>query len=213
MPGARYPEADLVPISALQHYLHCPRQCALIHLEQIWEENLYTAEGRILHEKADSGKTETRGAIKTVTGLPLRSLALGLNGKADVVEFHRREELWQPFPVEYKRGSPKAHEADKIQLCAQGMCLEEMLGLSVPNGAIFYGKTRRRLAVPLDERLRDTTRKVADAVHTLMDSGKTPPPVYTEGCRGCSLLEQCMPRHLARKDAALLYLQNIQGET
>lgn len=132
-----YSAADLMPISALQHYLFCPRQCALIHLEQIWAENLYTAEGRLLHEKADSGKTEVRGDVKSVTGLLVRSLELGVTGKADVVEFHRREGIWHPFPVEYKRGRPKSHDADKIQLCAQALCLEEMLGLPVPEGALF----------------------------------------------------------------------------
>ncbi len=208
-----YPEADLIPISALQHYLYCPRQCALIHLEQVWEENIYTAEGRILHEKADSGKTETRGDIKTVASLPLRSLSLGLTGKADMVEFHREGALWRPFPVEYKHGTPKAQAADKIQLCAQGLCLEEMLGLPVPEGALFYGKIRRRLAVALDAQLRAATAEAAADVHKLMREGITPPPAADERCAGCSLAEQCLPRHLARKGAASLYLQALQRET
>lgn len=207
-----YPAADLIPLSALQHYLYCPRQCALIHLEQVWEENLHTAEGRILHEKADSGKTEVRGNLKTVTGLPLRSLTLGITGKADVVEFHRQGEVWLPFPVEYKRGRPKAHDADKIQLCAQALCLEEMLGLPVPEGALFYGKTRRRLTVPLDSVLRTATTEAAKAVHALMRDGLTPPPVADNRCAACSLAEQCLPRPLARRGGALRYLQSLQGE-
>jgi CRISPR-associated exonuclease Cas4 len=207
-----HPFADLIPLSALQHYLFCPRQCALIHLEQIWEENLYTAEGRLLHEKADSGKTEVRGDIKTVTGLLIRSLELGVTGKADVVEFHHREGVWHPFPVEYKRGRPKAHDADKIQLCAQALCLEEMLGLPVPEGALFYGKTRRRLAVDLDTTLRETTRTVARDVHVLMYRRVTPLPAADERCVACSLAEQCLPHPLARKSAASRYLQSLQED-
>ncbi len=204
--------ADLIPISALQHYLYCPRQCALIHLEQVWEENLYTAEGRLLHNKADSGKVEVRGDLKTVTGLSMRSLSLGVTGKADVVEFHRREGVWHPFPVEYKRGRPKAYDADKVQLCAQALCLEEMLNLPVPEGALFYGKTRRRLAVSFDVTLRRLTAEVTAAVHELMRREITPQPVADERCAACSLLEQCLPRPLSRKGAAYRYLQSLREE-
>ena len=208
----KYSAADLIPISALQHYVFCPRQCALIHVEQIWEENLFTAEGRLLHDKADSGKVEIRGDVKTVTGLPLRSLALGLTGKADVVEFHRREGVWHPFPVEYKRGKAKMHNAGAIQLCAQALCLEEMLGLPVPEGALFYGKTRRRLAVSLDASLRELTANTARSVHVLLQSGRTPPPVADERCRVCSLAGQCLPRPLARQGAAGRYLESLRGD-
>lgn len=207
-----YAAADLIAISALQHYLFCPRQCALIHLEQIWEENLYTAEGRLLHEKADSGKSETRGEVKTVTGLLMRSLTLGVTGKADVVEFHRREGLWHPFPVEYKRGRAKAHDADKVQLCAQALCLEEMLCLPVSEGALFYGTTRRRLPVSFDAALRQATREIAAAVHALMHSAITPPPPADERCAACSLAEQCLPLSICRKNAATRYLQSLLGE-
>ncbi|MDR2488687.1 MAG: CRISPR-associated protein Cas4 [Desulfovibrio sp.] len=207
-----YAPADLIPISALQHYLYCPRQCALIHLEQIWEENLYTAEGRLLHRKVDRGGREARGDVKIVAGLPLRSLALGITGKADVVEFHRREGVWHPFPVEYKRGMPKKHDADKIQLCAQAICLEEMLDLPVPEGALFYGKTRRRLEVMLNAVLREAVRETAEAVHTLMRQGVTPSPAADERCSACSLADQCLPRHLSRRDAASRYLQSLQAE-
>ena len=206
-----YPAADLIPISALQHYAFCPRQCALIHVERIWEENLFTAEGRLLHDKADSGKVELRGDVKTVTGLPLRSLALGLTGKADVVEFHRRAGVWHPFPVVYKRGKPKTHNADAVQLCAQGLCLEEMLGLPVPEGALFYGKTRRRRSVALDASLRESTAAVAEAVHALLQDGLTPPPAADERCRGCSLEAQCLPGPLARQGAAGRYLESLRG--
>jgi CRISPR-associated exonuclease Cas4 len=206
-----HPEADLIPLSALQHYVFCPRQCALIHVERVWEENLCTAEGRLLHDKADSGKVEVRGDVKTVTGLPLRSLALGLAGKADVVEFHRRAGFWHPFPVEYKRGKPKAHNADAVQVCAQGLCLEEMLGVPVPEGALYYGKTRRRHTVFLDTSLRETTTAIAQAVHALLQSGHTPPPAADERCVGCSLAEQCLPGPLARQGAAGRYLESLRG--
>ena len=208
----KYPAADLIPISALPHYVFCPRRCALIHVEQIWEENLFTAEGRLLHDKADSGKVEVRGDVKTVFGLPLRSLALGLAGKADVVEFHRRAGVWHPFPVEYKRGKAKTHNADAVQLCAQALCLEEMLGLPVPEGALFYGKTRRRLAVSLDAPLRELTANIAKNVHALLQSGTSPPPVADARCSACSLAQQCLPRPLARQGAAGLYLESLRGD-
>jgi CRISPR-associated exonuclease Cas4 len=205
-----YPEADLIQLSSLQHYMVCPRRCALIHVEQIWEENLFTAEGRLLHDKADSGKVEVRGDVKTVTGLPLRSLKLGLSGKADVVEFHRRKGIWHPFPVEYKRGRAKTYNADAIQLCAQALCLEEMLGLPVPEGALFYGKIRRRRAVSLNAALRETTAATAEAIHALLQSGITPPPVADDRCTACSLAEQCLPGPLARQGAAGRYLESLQ---
>ena len=149
-------EDALIPLSALQHYLFCPRQCALIHVEQIWAENAATAEGRLLHERADAGGGETRPGVRIARGLALRSFALGVSGKADVVEFHdaRRGERGRPFPVEYKRGKPKSHRADEVQLCAQAICLEEMFDTSIAAGALFYGVTRRRFAVVFDEDLR-----------------------------------------------------------
>ena len=140
-----YSEDDLIMISALQHFAFCPRQCALIHIEQVWTESGLTAEGRIMHEKVHEEQRESRGAVRIECGIPLRSLRLGLIGKADVVEFHRiGKGVWQPFPVEYKRGKPKPDHCDKVQLCAQAMCLEEMLSVPVPEGALFYGRTRRR---------------------------------------------------------------------
>ena len=209
----KYAEADFIPLSALQHYLYCPRQCALIHLERIWTENAYTAEGRLLHEKADSGKTETRGDVKTVTGLLLRSAELGLSGKADVVEFHRKDGKWSPYPVEYKRGRPKKHDADRVQLCAQAMCLEEMLGLPAPEGALFYGKTRRRQAVALTAELRDVVRKTALDVHELLRLKVTPPPVADERCAACSLLEDCLPKTMGKRQSASRYLESLRGPT
>ncbi|HDZ02544.1 MAG TPA: CRISPR-associated protein Cas4, partial [Nitrospirae bacterium] len=138
-----YTEDNLLPLSALQHLLFCERQCALIHIEQAWGENLFTAEGRIMHDRVDTAKHETRRNIRTEFGVPLRSLRLGLIGKADAVEFHKRGNMWHPFPVEYKRGKPKQDNSDKVQLCAQALCLEEMMNVEIPKGALFYGKTRR----------------------------------------------------------------------
>lgn len=202
-----YTEEDLIPISALQHLMFCKRQCALIHIEQLWDENLFTAEGRIMHERVHEADKESRGDVRIERGASLRSLRLGLIGKADVVEFHRVEgDKWLPFPVEYKRGKPKVDESDKVQLCAQAMCLEEMLNVAIPSGAIFYGKTRRRLDVSLDEQLRQETEKAAQAVHELLASGKTPDPTYTKKCERCSLTRQCLPKLIQKKPSVRQYL-------
>lgn len=193
-----FDEVDLVPLSALQHYLYCPRQCALIHIEQQWAENRFTAEGRILHERTDRGGGETRGSVRIVRAVPIRSLLLGVIGVADVVELHDGGR--QPVPVEYKRGRPKAHRADEVQLCAQAICLEEMFGLSVPEGFLFYGRNRRRTAVSLDCELRDLTGEAARATRQLMTNGRTPAPVYeARKCEACSLKGLCHPQRLERR--------------
>lgn len=187
-------EDDLLPLSALQHLLFCERQCALIHLEQIWVDNRLTVEGTHLHEQADSGLQESRGDLRITRALPLRSLRLGLSGRSDVVEFHRIEEgSWRPFPIEYKRGRPKSHRADEVQLCAQALCLEEMLEVPVPAGALFYGQTRHRLDVPFDAELRRVTEEAAARLHRLVASGITPKAAREPKCDQCSLLEVCMP--------------------
>ncbi len=210
-----YPESDLVPLSALQHYMVCPRQCALIHLEQIWEENVFTAEGRILHDRVDSVGTEKRKGVKRVFGLPIRSLRLGLSGKADVVEFHRQEDdSWLPYPVEHKRGRRKAEDWDRVQLCAQALCLEEMLGVPVSEGALFYGKEQRREVVRMGEHLRRRTEDVVVAVHRMLEEGRTPPPEYAHRCDRCSLLSVCLPRELkkGRRGRVALYLKKALEE-
>ena len=159
-----FAEADLLPVSALQHLLFCERRCALIHLEQLWAENVLTVEGKHLHEKAhDPDAAEKRGDVYIARSLALRSLRIGLAGQADVVEFERDESgvvlpfkagKWRPFPVEYKRGKPKRNHCDEVQLCAQALCLEEMLGANIPAGALFYGEPRRRVDVSFDPLLR-----------------------------------------------------------
>jgi len=207
-----YAEEDLIPLSAVQHIVFCERQCALIHVEQVWDENLFTAEGRIMHERVDEKGQESRGDIKIERGLPLRSLRLGLIGKADVVEFHRSESgTWQPFPVEYKRGKPKPDDCDKLQLCAQAMCLEEMLDLEVPCGALYYGKTRHRLDVTFDHALREETEKAAARARELIREGMTPKAVYTKKCKSCSLQVYCMPK-LPKKRSVQTYLAGMVEE-
>ncbi len=184
-------EDALIPLSALQHHLFCPRQCALIHVEGLWAEDAATVEGRILHERADSGQREKRPGVRIARSLAIRSLALGVAGRADVVEFHGRPP--QPFPVEYKRGKPKSHRADEVQLCAQAICLEEMCGVGVPEGALFYGVTRRRLKVTFDAELRALTARIAGEARANIAALRTPPPVRTPVCVRCSLVDLCQP--------------------
>lgn len=190
-----YTEDELIQLSALQHLVFCERQCALIHIEQLWSENLFTAEGRIMHDKVDTANRESRGNIRIEYGVPMRSLRLGLIGKADVVEYHRMDDgTWLPFPVEYKRGKPKMDDCDKVQLCAQAICLEEMLNVEIKKGALYYGRTRRREDVVFDEKLRLETEDAAKKVHALIESGMTPKADYSKKCKKCSLYEQCMPK-------------------
>lgn len=204
-----FAEDDLVPLSALQHLLFCERQCALIHLERLWAENPLTVEGRDLHERVDGAAGEARRDVRIARGVPLHSFRLGLAGKADVVEFHRllgdstggvtlprARGRWRPFPVEYKRGRPKRDLSDKVQLCAQALCLEEMLDAAVPAGALFYGRTRRRLDVAFDDDLRRWTETACARLHALLGSGVTPPARREPKCESCSLLELCRPEAL-----------------
>jgi CRISPR-associated exonuclease Cas4 len=227
-----YDEEDLLPVSALQHILFCERQCALIHVERAWEENLATAEGRQLHEKVDSAEGETRNDLRIACGFTLRSLRLGLFGKADVVEFHRTDAAdavsfekvrglpaaiqkgrWSPFPVEYKRGKPKANRCDEVQLCAQALCMEEMFGIDIHAGALFYAKTRRRQKILFDADLREQTWAAAERLHELIRSQILPKAVYGKKCRECSLCGICLPQCSGGKSARR-YLENIfrQGE-
>lgn len=190
-----YSEDDLIQLSSLQHFVFCERQCALIHIEQLWSENLFTAEGRVMHDKVDTANREVRGKVRIDYGVPLRSLRLGLIGKADVVEFHRKDDgTWLPFPVEYKRGKSKMDNCDRVQLCAQAICLTEMLNVEIREGALFYGQTRRREDVVVDKSLRMETEEAARKVHELIDSGITPKAEYSKKCKLCSLLNICLPK-------------------
>jgi CRISPR-associated exonuclease Cas4 len=201
-------EDDFLPISALQHYLYCPRQCALIHIERQWAENRQTAEGRVLHERVDQAQGERRHGVRTVTALPLAHAGLGIAGVADVVEFHRVADGEQAYPVEYKLGRPKAHRADEVQLCAQALCLEEMLGREVSAGALFYGKTRRRCPVAFDPALRQLTVATIKAVKALVSKGETPRAAYERArCDTCSLIDVCCPKLRQRSVGAWLQAQ------
>jgi len=208
-------DSDLIPISALSHYSFCPRRCAFIHIEHQWEENRFTAEGRIMHERVHEEGSEMRAGVRIERGVSLRSLRLGLIGKADVVEFHRREDgIWRPFPVEYKRGKPKPDHCDKIQLCAQALCLEEMIQAEIPGGALFYGQTRRRLDVVFDNNLRRETEEASRQVRELLNSGKTPKPVYAKRCENCSLIADCLPKAIQKRRSVKNYLQRMMtGES
>lgn len=200
-----YEEDQLLPLSGLQHLVFCERQWALIHLEQQWEENRLTAEGDLLHEAAHREGKESRPGVKICRGLRLRSLRLGLTGQADIVEFHGR----QPFPVEYKRGKPKADLSDSIQLCAQAICLEEMLDLAIPCGDLFYGTTRRRLDVSFNETLRQEVERLAERMHDLYRKRYTPVVEYAPKCDNCSLIEICLPKQ--RKDATRYLVSSIRA--
>jgi CRISPR-associated exonuclease Cas4 len=191
-----FSEDQLLPLSALQHLLFCERQCALIHIEQIWADNLFTSEGNILHERTHDGPDESRPGIRITRGMPVRSFALGLSGQCDVVEFHASGAV---IPVEYKRGKPKIHSADEVQLCAQALCLEEMLHVQIARGMLYYGKRRRRTDVVFRESLRQLTLVTAQRLHALIDSRLTPIAQREKKCENCSLLEICMPDALRFK--------------
>ncbi len=204
-----HPEEDMLPLSALQHLAFCERQCALIHLEQAWAENRLTAEGRLLHERVHEREDETRGDVRIARGLRLRSRGLGLVGQADVVELHRQPDgAWRPYPVEYKRGRAKPDDCDRIQLCAQAMCLEEMLNEAVPEGALFYGQPRRREAVAFTPDLRARVEDAARRLHELIRSGKTPAAQYARKCENCSLLDLCRPRMVRGPESVSRYLKS-----
>ena len=273
---------DPLPISALERLTFCERQCALVHVEGMWEENRYTAEGNVLHAKAHEGGPETHAGVRIARGLDLRCRALNLVGKADVVEFtppdgftgpvadtvraaaaaavfddgetgdgetgdgetgdgetgdgetgdgetgdgedrdgqaapRDRPTLagWSVVPVEYKRGKPKTSpewgDCDRVQLCGQALCLEEMLGVAVPAGRLFYGKTRRRTDVPFDAALRDLTRRAAERLHDLLASGRTPPAVNDSRCPNCSLIRQCLPAVTSGKKSAAAWTERALG--
>lgn len=184
-----------IPISALQHAVYCLRQAALIHLERLWAENRFTAEGQVLHLSTQDMKQRRKKGVRQVTALPLFSQRLNLTGLADVVEFVAGPDGETPHPVEFKRGKPKLHRADEVQLCAQALCLEEMAGCSVPEGALFYGTTRRRVSVLFDAELRSLTEDTVAQVAELFASGRTPAALYKVGkCRACSLMAACRPK-------------------
>ena len=215
-------EEDLLQLSGIQHFAFCRRQWALIHLEGLWQENLRTVEGSLFHARAhDEQQRERRGDALILRDLPVFSNTLCISGICDVTEFHldpegfplRGEEgLWRPFPVEYKRGRPKEHNADEMQLCAQALCLEEMLCCRIPEGALFYGEPRRRTAVPFTEELRQAVRAALEEMRQLARRGYTPKVKPTKSCNACSLKELCLPS-LARRGKVSDYLEKAMEET
>lgn len=194
-------DPDPIPLSALQHAVYCLRQAALIHIERLWEENRFTAQGQVLHQAIDEPGARRRRGVRRVSSMPLSSRHLGIVGVADLVEFPDGSPT--PFPVEFKRGKPKPHRADEVQLCAQALCLEEMLGVPVPQGALFYAETKRRQAVDFTDDLRALTQDTIHALAGLFSSGNTPPAIYrADKCRACSLIELCRPKAGARSAKA-----------
>lgn len=218
-----YSEDDYLQLSGLQHFAFCRRQWALIHIEQQWQDNLRTVEGNILHERTHDETIKERSRDRlTMRGLRIASSALGISGACDVVEFVRSKSgvrlagedgFWQPYPVEYKRGSSKASDADRLQLCAQAMCLEEMLGCSIPEGALYYGETRRRERVALDDALRAQVLQMISEMHEMYRRGYTPKVKTGKHCNACSLKELCLPV-LCRNSSARTYIrEHVKGET
>lgn len=212
-----------IMLSALQHFVFCRRQWALIHLEQQWQENERTMDGQIMHRRAhDEKQVEKRGGILIMRGLRVHSSVLNATGICDVVEFHadpdgitlpEYEGRWIPYPVEYKRGRPKSHDADELQLCAQAMCLEEMLLANIPEGSLFYGETRRRTRVAFTDEMRKRVSDLLLEMHQHARRGHTPRPKVGKGCNACSLKELCLPG-LQRSPSVSAYIrQHLKGDS
>ena len=205
-----FSEEALLPLSALQHWIYCPRQFALIHIEQEWADNRFTAEGTAMHERVHDDNDESRPGVRITRGLPVRSLELGISGQCDVVEFHSDGRV---IPVEYKRGRAKSHRADEVQICAQGICLEEMLQISVPRGYLYYGRPKRRTEVDFDQELRTLVRETAVAVHFCFREGKTPLASYeAQRCGRCSLIDVCQPKAMRLKRGVSAWFQSRVDE-
>lgn len=219
-----FAEDELLLLSGIQHMAFCERQWALIHMEQMWEENVRTTEGKHLHERVDEVFfDESRGRIRTVRSMPLVSYRLRLRGIADVVEFRRSETMikdltcrlerrkgwWQPAPIEYKRGKPKIDDRDKAQLCAQVMALEEMMKVIIPEAAIYYAQTRRRQTVEINSELREHTMQLADRMHSMAQEGTTPKAPKGRRCSQCSLVEKCQPKLTLRRRSVENYLKKM----
>jgi len=210
-----YREDDFLMISGIQHFSFCRRQWALIHVEQLWEENVRTYEGQLLHERAhDTELTEKRNGTIISRGMPIKSVNMGVSGCCDVVEFHQAEigislfghdGYYDIFPIEYKRGSPKSDEVDILQLVAQAICLEEMLGAKIEKGALYYGEIRRRVEVEITEELRSKVKKIFSEMHGYFDALYTPKVKWSKGCNACSLKELCLPQ-IGKRESAKKYV-------
>ena len=222
--SSSYTEDELLALSGIQHIAFCERQWGLLVLEQQWSENLFTVEGRLMHQRVDDPFIiENRGELTISRSVPLRSYKLGLYGIADVIEWHKTEPLegtppgvilkdkagyWVPSPVEYKRGKLKPDDRDEVQLCAQALCLEEMLGINIPSGFLYYGLPRRRYPVTLSSKLRERVISLANRMHELYLKKITPLPVFTPDCQSCSLNDVCLPKILHKKKTAREYIND-----
>ena len=205
-----YSEEDYLLLSGIQHFAFCPRQWALIHIEQIWAENLRTFEGRELHAKTDDPYAdEWRGALRVIRAMPISSSKLGLYGVSDVVE-QRQDGIL--YPIEYKRGKPKTDDRDAVQLCAQAICLEEMTGVEIAQGALYYGETRHRQEISIDSALRERVFLLTQEMHNLFRKGCTPPAVVNKKCSLCSLKEDCKPRLTGKHRSVRNYIDAAMPE-
>ena len=216
-----YNEDEYLALSGLQHFGFCRRQWALIHIEHQWTDNFRTVDGTLMHERAhDKSFRESRGNLWIVRGMRVSSSQLGVSGECDVLEFREsatgvplqgKAGLWQPYPIEYKRGASDERGGDALQLCGQAMCLEEMLCCSIPEGALYFGETRKRIPVALDEPLRETVRTYLEEMHRLYRRGYTPKAKPAKACNACSLKEQCLPR-LMRAETVETYLKKAMED-
>lgn len=218
-----YQVEEFLMLSGIQHYYFCKRQWALIHIEQQWQENVRTVEGKNIHERVDDPFiVESRGDIVIARSVPLISYKLGLYGIADVVEFNRsntdginlkdRDGLWMPIPIEYKRGKPKDDQRDEVQLCAQAICLEEMLNVNIRTGYLFYHTIRRRIKVNLDEEIRWIVQKLADEMHLVFTEGKTPYAKKEKHCKNCSMKDICQPKISSKRMNVKEYIKKAVEE-
>ncbi|NMA66105.1 MAG: CRISPR-associated protein Cas4 [Clostridiaceae bacterium] len=218
-----YDQDQLLMLSGIQHFCFCERQWSLIHIEQQWKDNVRTVEGHFFHERVDNPFiTETRGDLIVARSVPLVSYKLGLYGIGDVVEFNRtsdqgiilnaKEGVWMPYPVEYKAGRPKKDKRDEVQLCAQAICLEEMLDVNIMDGALFYGLTRRRIVVKFDEELRGYVKELANKMHTIYEQGITPRIQSQKHCKLCSLNEICMPKLSKKRNSVKNYMKKVNED-
>lgn len=214
--GTGYSEDDLLPLSGIQHFAFCERQWGLIHVESQWNDNVLTVKGKLLHERADDPYSDdSRDDVKTIRSVPLVSKMIGLYGVADVIEVHKTYDGHEGVKyniVEYKRGKPKKDVIDEVQLCAQAICLEEMLHIKLEHGFMYYGEIRHRHKVLLDDSLRQKVKEMAERMHVLYEKGETPPPKPKKHCKNCSLVHICMPQQLSDSAKAKNYLKGIIRE-
>ena len=218
-----YKEEDFLQLSGLQHFRFCRRQWALIHIENLWSENLRTVEGELLHQRAhNAAQRESRGNLLITRDMRVFSATLGISGACDVVEFHKsgsgiplpgKDGTYQPYPVEYKRGSPRSDDANHLQLCAQARCLEEMLCCDIPEGALYYGETRHREKVDFTEELRQQVKAALQEMHQLYQRQYTPKVRPSKSCNACSLKELCLPKLMQKKSVAGYLQQHLEDFT